>query len=92
VATKRELERLLKEALARGDRLEKANERLEKKLDEMMERQEQLQTEIRDLVRKLNEALVGSGSSIGASRDGSQGIRVPANRRQTMSTKKSSSR
>lgn len=48
---------MLKEALARGDRLEKANERLEKKLDEMMERQEQLQTEIRDLVRKLNEAL-----------------------------------
>lgn len=59
MATKREreLERMLKEALARGDRLERANARLERKLDEMMERQEQLQTEIRDLVRKLNEAL-----------------------------------
>lgn len=50
MATKRELEQLLKRERA-------ARERLEKKLDEMMERQEQLQTEIRDLVRKLNEAL-----------------------------------
>jgi hypothetical protein len=50
VATKRELEQLLKQERARS-------ERLEKKLDEMMERQEQMQREIRDLVRKLNEAL-----------------------------------
>jgi hypothetical protein len=50
VATKRELERMLKQERARS-------ERLEKKLDEMMERQEQMQREIRDLVRKLNEAL-----------------------------------
>lgn len=50
MATKRELEHLLKQERTRS-------ERLEKKLDEMMERQERLQQEIRDLVRKLNEAL-----------------------------------
>jgi len=56
VATKRELEQLLKDALARGDRLEKANERLEKKLDEMLERQDEMQKQIKDLLRELAEA------------------------------------
>ena len=64
MATKREreLERMLKEALARGDRLERANARLEKKLDEMMERQEQLQTEIR---RRGSSSGVAGGGGLG---------------------------
>ena len=58
MATKREreLEQLLRGALARGDRLEKANERLEKKLDEMLERQDEMQKQIKDLLRELAEA------------------------------------
>lgn len=50
MATKRELERLLKQERARS-------ERLEKKLDELLERVDEQQKQIRDLVRKLNEAL-----------------------------------
>jgi DNA repair exonuclease SbcCD ATPase subunit len=57
VATQREreLERLLREERARGERLERTNARLEKKLDEMLERQEKLQQQIRELVREISE-------------------------------------
>jgi hypothetical protein len=56
VATKAELERLLEEERARSKRLEKQVERANRKLYELM-KQEELQTQIRDLIRKLNEAL-----------------------------------
>lgn len=57
MATKAELERLLKEERARSKRLEKQVERANRKLDELVKKQEELQTQIKDLIRKLNEAL-----------------------------------
>jgi hypothetical protein len=55
VATKRELEELLWEERARSHRLEKQVERLQREVER--QKLDELQVQIRDLVRKLNEAL-----------------------------------
>jgi transposase len=57
VATKRELEELLREERARSQRLEKQVERLQREVERSNEKLDELQVQIRDLVRKLNEAL-----------------------------------
>jgi phage shock protein A len=94
----RELERMLKEALGRGDRLETTNARLEKKLDEMLERQSQLQEQIRDLVKEIAERAAKRQATPFArrkrvkqrrSRDASPGTSGRARQRRTTWTKSS---